>query len=276
MTELQFDPINETPAPDGPRRPRRTIWGVAVLIALASALGLWQYLRSSRPANAPPAAAAAPDTAPTPPVPAPSPAVHSPDLGLPDLGQSDSFVRSLIAELFGSPELDRWLASSEELLRQGVRAVLAVAEQRSARRFLTFLPVEGRFAVDARGAGWIIAPESYRRYDRVVDLFVGLDAREIARFVKRLEPLLSRAMDEEAFPGTDFETTLKSAIEHLSATPLPAEELEVVRGDDGLYNFADPRLEVLSAPQKQLLRLGQRNGARVRAKLAEVEQALAQ
>jgi hypothetical protein len=232
------------------------------------------FLRSSRPADAPAAAPATADAVPTPLVPAPSPESPSPDPGLPELEQSDDFVRSLIAELFGSPELDGWLASTEELIQQGVRAILAISEQRSPRRFLTFLPVEGRFAVNTSGAGWIIAPESYRRYDRVVDLFVSLDTQLVAGFVARLAPLLSRATDENALPGTDFAAALKSAIDHLLATPFPGEDLEVVAGEDGLYRFADPHLEALSAPQKQLFRLGARHGTRVREKLRELSRAL--
>lgn len=276
MTELQYDPMRETPPAIEEKKARRGFWIWVMLFALAIALAGWLFSRSSRSADVPtPAAKPAPTTADGPVVTERSPRQPPTDPGLPDLEKSDEFVRALIAELFGSPDLDRWLASGEELLQQGVRALLAVSEKRSARRYLSFLPIEGRFAVSARGGGWIIAPQSYRRYDRVVDVFVGLDSRQVARLAERLAPLFSRAMEENAFPGTEFEATLRAAIAHLLATPMPSEELEVVPQDDGTYRFADPRLEAVSAPQKQLLRLGPRNGARVRAQLAEIEQALA-
>jgi hypothetical protein len=273
MAELQFDPMQEVPPTRLVAKRRPTGWMAMGVLAILVALGLWLFLRSSRPGGPPAVAPATAGAAPAPLVPAPLPEGPSPDPGLPELGQSDDFVRSLIAGLFGSPELDQWLASAEELVQQGVRAILAVSEQRSPRRFLTFLPVEGRFAASARGDGWIIAPESYRRYDRVIDLFVGLDTQQIARLVARVAPLLSRAMDENALPGTGFEAALESAIEHLSATPSPSGDLEVILGEDGIYRFADPALEALSAPQKQLLRLGARNGARVREKLRELSRA---
>ena len=94
-----------------------------------------------------------------------------------------------------------------------------------------------------------------------------------AGLVARVAPLLSRAMYENALHGTGFEAALESAIEHLSATPSHSGDLEVILGEDGIYRFADPALEALSAPQKQLLRLGARNGARVREKLRELSRA---
>lgn len=275
MTELQYDPMGETPPAIEEKKARRGTWLWVMLVALAIALAGWLFSRSNpSPRVATPVSSPSTTTAAAPVVSEPAPRPPSSDPGLPELENSDDFVRALITELFGSPDLDRWLASGEELLQQGVRALLAISEKRAAGRYLSFLPIEGRFAVTARGGDWIIAPQSYRRYDRVVDAFVGLDARQVARLAERLAPLLSRAMDENAFPGTGFDSALSAAIAHLLATPLPAEELEVVPQDDGSYRFADPRLEALTAPQKQLLRLGPRNGARVRAKLAEIEMAL--
>ncbi len=42
------------------------------------------------------------------------------------------------------------------------------------------------------------------------------------------------------------------------------------------YEFTDPDLETRSAGQKMLIRMGAENARRVKAKLAEIRQALAQ
>lgn len=278
MTQLQFDPMRETPPASATAKSGRGLWIAVAGVALAAMLGLWLILRANRPADPLSGDTQARTSAPAGPsspqgvrpLPQPSP----PQTDTPDLAQSDAFVRSLAAELFGSAELDSRLAAGEELVHRGVRAILAISEQRSARRFLDFLPLAGRFEVRRSGNGRIIAAESYRRFDRLVDIFVGLDSARLARFVERLGPLLSQAMDENAFPGTDFGITLEAAIDHLLATPEPAGELEVLAGEDGVYRFADPGLEALSPPQKQLLRLGSGNDARVRAKLQELKLAL--
>lgn len=277
MTELQYDPIGEVPPPGEERKSRYATWVLAVLSALMLALAGWWFSRSRRPASdpAPAPSAATAAAAAESPLGDTSPAAPPPSPWLPDLEKSDAFVRALVAELFGSPELDAWLASAEELLQQAVRAVLAISEGRSPQRYLTALPVQGRFAVSPHGAGWIIAQASYRRFDHVVDVFSALDTRQVVDLLQKLDPLLTRSLDENAFPGTDMQSTLKVAIEHLLATPLCGPEIEVVSQDDGTYRFADPRLEALSPPQKLLLRLGEHNGARVRAKLIEIEEALA-
>ena len=280
MADLEFDPLRGMPPErDTPKSARGLAVAVAALV-LVILLGIWLFLRPHRPAEPRGAATESGLSAPAEPTPPqaahPTPQVAPAQPGLPELGQSDAFVRALAAELFASPELDRWLAAGDELVLRAVRAILAISERRSARRFLDFLSPEERFAVSARGNGLIIAPENDRRYDRLVEVFVGLDGRKTVRFLSLLDPLVSRAMDEDAFPGTGFDVTLASAIGHLLATPLPAGELAVVRGEDALYRFADPTLEGLSASQKQLLRIGPSNGARVREKLAELARLLSE
>jgi hypothetical protein len=284
VTELQFDPMKQEPPKDdgpGPRRNLRDASGVMAAMAAIAAvavLGLWWFLRPHRAAEpatgeGPPQAPAA--TAPTPPAVAAPAAPSEPEWPpLPELEQSDAYVRALAAELFGSEALDRWLASGEELIHRGVRALLAISQQRSARRFLDFLPLEGPFTVQSRGGQLVIAEESYRRYDRFVDLFVAVDSGRLVRMLERIDPLLSRSMDENALPGTGFVSILRSAIDHLLSTPVPAGELAVVSGEDGLFRFVDPEKEALSPPQKQLLRLGPENGRRTRAKLEEIRLAL--
>jgi hypothetical protein len=224
---------------------------------------------SSSPASAPASPSQIAEAAPPAPIPSAAPPAER---IVPTLAESDPFVRSLAAELFGSSELDGWLARGDELVARGTGAVLAVAEGRSARKFYDFLPLEGRFAVaaaddEARGR---IAPESFRRYDRIVGAFAALDAGAIGRFLAILDPLVTQVLGETAFPGTSFGERLAVAVEHLLTTPEPRGAFEVAVGEDGVFRFTDPAIEALSAPQKQLLRLGPGNGARVRASLREL------
>jgi hypothetical protein len=283
MTELEYDPMNDTPPPPGgsegprPGAGRSAVAWIAVPIAAAVGFGLMYYLRpkaaelASSPPPAPTSSARAAEA--TAPVPVPSTAPPA-ERVVPALGESDPFIRSLAAELFGSSDLDSWLARGDELVARGVGAALAVAEKRSARKFFDFLPFEGRFAVAGGKARGPIAPESFRRYDRFVAVFAALDAGAIGRFLAIVDPLVTQVLDETAFPGTLFSERLAVAVEHLLATPLPQGAPEVAVGEDGVYRFTDPALEALSAPQKQLLRLGPENGARVRASLRELAAAL--
>lgn len=277
MTELQFDPMSDPPPPEERRPQRHGFLGPLAIVATALIFAVGFWLHSKRASRVPAAdvtqaeAAAAP--APEPAVPAAVEAT-SPVPPPPALEQSDDWLRARVSELFGSAELDRWLASGEGLVGQGVRAIHAISEGRAPRKFLAFVPFEGTFTAQNRGGRWFVAPESGRRFDRIVELFAGLDTARLARLRVLSAPLLSQAMDENAFPGTEFATVLTAAIDHLLATPVPGEALEVVPGEDGVWRYADPRLEGLSPAQKQLLRLGPENGARVRERLADWRQAL--
>ncbi len=58
-------------------------------------------------------------------------------------------------------------------------------------------------------------------------------------------------------------------IDHLLAAPEVQEPLRLVQ-PKVLYEYADPRLETLSAGQKILVRVGSENAAKLKAKLREI------
>ena len=67
----------------------------------------------------------------------------------------------------------------------------------------------------------------------------------------------------------DFDRVLERAIGVLLQTPALDEKAALYR-KGVTYAYSDPRLESLSRAQKQLLRLGPRNGQIVRGKLQEI------
>jgi hypothetical protein len=75
------------------------------------------------------------------------------------------------------------------------------------------------------------------------------------------------------YPGTYFNDRVVEVIDHLIATPEIEGPLGLVQ-PKVLYEFADPKLEQLSAGQKILLRIGRANADKVKAKLREIRQAL--
>lgn len=188
------------------------------------------------------------------------------------LAGSDAVVREVVAALSSQPEVVTWLAN-EDLIRRFVASVHMIAEGKSPRAQLEFLKPPGRFSAARRGDGWVIGPKSYRRYDVVAEGFAGLDAEGTARVFNELEPLIDEAHLEIAPPGTTFRTTLKQAFDGLLAVPVVESDVAV---DPKVvtYTLVDHRLEALSEAQKQLLRMGPENVARVQAKIKELKVAL--
>ena len=99
-----------------------------------------------------------------------------------------------------------------------------------------------------------------------------LDAQGAARVYETLKPRVNEADRTMGGAGT-FDAELEHAIVELLKVP-------VVEGDVALrwegigYAYADPRLQELSAAQKQLLRMGPRNVRAIQGKLREIAAAL--
>ena len=76
------------------------------------------------------------------------------------------------------------------------------------------------------------------------------------------------------FGGTgNFDAELERAIVELLKVPVVEGDVPLRMAGIG-YAFADPRLEALSPPQKQLLRMGPENVRAIQGKLREIAAAL--
>lgn len=164
----------------------------------------------------------------------------------------------------------RWL-EQPQLFSRGVAALLRIAEGESAGEALAFLAPAGRFEVLERDGKRVIAPATFARYDEIAEAVASIDAKTAVAAYRALSPTLSRLHREIARPGVGLDETVRRALSRLAETPTTGEEIEVVSARVGAnYEFADPALEGLSAAQKQLLRMGPKNAARVRAKCREL------
>ena len=277
-----------------PRRRRRRSWGpfaTALLIGAAGA-GVWYWWNSATGAapTTPPAsqasrpglqtasaAAITPATdeeaeaAPAPEAPAPVEAqeISVPAIELQPLDRSDAQVRKLAGKLAGHPLVQRALADSE-LIWTLVGATLEISEGRTpARRFPKLGPT-GAFAVQGDPERPRTAASSHRRYDAMVDAFVGLDSAGAIGLYRQLKPLFDEAYVKLGYPGGDFDDVLGLAFARLLETPeIPADVPLVPTALR--YEFADLELESLDPIQRQLLRMGPRNVERALAKVRDLQ-----
>ena len=86
-------------------------------------------------------------------------------------------------------------------------------------------------------------------------------------------PLFQQEYEELGYPGKYFNDRLVQVIDHLLAAP-EVQGTVLLTQPKVLYQFADPKLEELSAGQKILVRMGGENAAKVKAKLREIRSAL--
>ncbi len=274
LRELELDTETPTEAEIDVERDRRglnwpLIWTGIILVA--AIIGVYFGFFRGRQQAIETVAAPAPSE-PAPAEPAPAPLDDRLDLDLPELDASDELIRELVGQLSEHPKLASWLAS-DELVRRFAVAVDNVAEGKSPRQHLRFLEPSEGFTTAYRDGVAIVDPESYRRYDAPAELFASLDAAEVAKLYRAIEPLVAEAYRDLGYPDRDFGTVLARAIGELVSTPVPSASVPLLPKVSS-FEFADPSLEELSPAQKHLLRMGPENARRIQRKLVEIRDEL--
>jgi hypothetical protein len=267
--ELNDLQLNKSQGPLEPEPPRSGLRLTIALLAIALIVGgAAYYFMWRKPAPAPAdvrtqTEQAVAENPPAKPVPEAGEAID-----LPPLDESDAIVRQLVGRLSSHPTVVAWL-TTDHLIRNFTAVVLNVANERTPSRQLTRLKPEGTFQVTGDGPTLAIDPRSYRRYDRYADAFAGLDPQGAARLYATLKPRIQDAYRELGYPEGDFDRVLERAVAELLATPVIDGNVALV-SKSVAYEFADPRLQSLSSPQRQLLRMGPRNTKLIQDKLREI------
>jgi hypothetical protein len=257
------------PPPAGRRRQSRGVRVIAlVAVALVAGAGYWLYQRGAGPAAPAPAEVAAPAAAEerTGPL-----GAAAEPIDVPPLGESDEVVRRLVAALSSHPRVAEWL-TTDNLIRNFTAVVENIAYGRSPAGHLEVLRPKARFARTEEGERLFIDRRSYDRYDSIADAAASVDTAGAARLYTALRPRLDEAYRELGHEEP-FDRALERALVSLLRVPDVEGEVEL-EPQGGVYQFANPRLEQLTPPQKQLLRMGPRNVRIIQEKLREVALAL--
>ena len=259
---------------------------VGVVAAAVVAVVLWQLkpapLREKVPAGSAPQASAPAATASAP---SPEPAVKFP-LEQPAAGAqltADNLAPVLV-ELLGRKSATSFL-QLDDFPRRVVATVDNLGRPHAPSMLWPVNPTPGRFTVEERNGAPVIAADNDMRYTPLVLLVESVDVRRAVDLYTRIYPLLQRAYGELGYPKSYFNDRLIAVIDQLLATPdaqYPVQlQLTQVKGPIASerpwvrYQFADPKLEALSAGQKILLRAGSVNEHRLKSKLGEFRKELA-
>ncbi len=272
-----------------------------VVILIALALVAW-YLLSVRQApeqaELPPQPIAVEEEAPPPapqpevakpadarpPAPPPEPVEEEPPL--PPLEDSDPLAIETMSGLVGEAPVQQFMAHENVVSR-----LVATLDALSARQVpASIKAVEGpggEFQATAdenpatvirNEAGdpipqYVLDPVNYRRYTPYVDALEAVSTEQLVIAYRDYQPLFDEAFRQLGYPEGDFEQRLRVVIDELLATPEVSDPVRLIK-PEAYYLYADKGLESLTAGQKTLLRMGPENAARVKAKLAEIRDAL--
>jgi len=203
----------------------------------------------------------APEPEPVDPEPAEEPPAPEP---LPTLAESDPRLRSEL-EGYGLPE--PWL-DTEGLIRR-LAVTLDNAERGEyPRRQLQFLAPDGPFKAIERGDALYVDPASYARYDRYLDVLEAVPPEDLAALFVEFEPLVAEALGEVG-NDTPPQQRLIGTVDQLLEVPILEGDVELIQ-PTVFYEYADRSLEALTPLQKQALRMGPSNVARLKAYLTEL------
>ncbi|MEE8344430.1 MAG: DUF3014 domain-containing protein [Woeseiaceae bacterium] len=206
----------------------------------------------------------------------PFPRIESPEapggelVPLPALDQSDEYLKLALADVLGWQSLLKMLAETDLITRM-VATIDNLPRDHVAERIRPIAGLAGPFDVEASedNIEFTISPDSYRRYDLLVDMVTNADLNELTEVYGRFYPLFQKAYVELGYPNAYFNDRLVAVIDHLLTTPVVQDPINLVR-PHVLYEFADMDLESLSSGQKLLIRMGNEHATRIKATLREL------
>lgn len=255
----------------------KSLWIVAGITVLAASIGTWYILENQRPAPkpAPPEQTeeAPTDNTPKYPVDAIQNALAEPEAPLPDLFDSDGYVRDALISLLANPSVADWLVS-EHLIARFVGFVDALPARKLPVNLWPLKPARGKFLVASGDQGNRIDPGNSARYDAHVTILEQVDTRAAVALYVKLYPLLQQSYRELGYPEAHFNDRFVAVLDHLLDAPTPPADAALVIGDHG-WAYADANFENASAGHKFMMRIGPAHQLRVKAKLRALRAALA-
>ncbi len=211
--------------------------------------------------------------APTP-IEVPAVAVpETPEINLPPLNASDAFVLDGLRAMQNGVALVRVLAN-EQLVRKFVVFVENVSRGGFPQTELPYLPLGQEMPVSNIDDNlYVMDPSAHARFDEVVNTFVALDPEQAMVLYRALSPLFQQAYAEIGFRDVNFDDTLRRALTRVISANDVEGPLQLVK-PKVMYLYADSRIETLSAVNKQLVRLGPENSAKLKDMLRQFLQQL--
>ena len=257
----------------------KAIWWSAAAVVVVI-IGIGAYYRYTATSNAP---VKVQENRPPPPPPVkaddggiqhPIPAAGTDGSALPALNQSDVAVKDSITGVLGAKPVEQFLVQ-ENIVRHIVVTIDNLPRKKVAVDLRPVKPTPGETAISNQGDTTTLGAANYARYAPFIHLVETTDPKTLASVYFHLYPLFQQAYEDLGYPGRFFNDRLVEVIDHLLAAPEPQGPIDLVQ-PKVFYQFADPKLEDLSAGQKLLIRMGPANERSLKAKLRDFRSELVQ
>ena len=252
-------------------------WSAAAVVVVIAGIGAYY-----RYYGQPPAPQTVEEKRPPPPPPVtdnagiqhPIPATTGETAPLPALNQSDQLVHDSLLGVLGSKSVEQFLVA-ENIVRHMVVTVDNLPRKKVAVDLRPIKPTPGDAIVASQGDTTTLSSANAARYAPFIHLVETTDPKTLATVYFHLYPLFQQAYEDLGYPGRFFNDRLVEVIDHLLAAPEPQGPIELVQ-PKVFYQYADPKLEDLSAGQKLMIRMGAANERNLKARLRELRTELVQ
>lgn len=256
----------------------KAIWWSAAAVVVVI-VGIGAYYRYSVSTAVP---VKAPESRPPPPavktddggIQHPIPGAGTDTTALPALNQSDQVVRDSLVGFLGAKPVEQFLVQ-ENIVRHIVATIDNLPRKKVAVDLRPVKPTPGETAIANQGDITTLGAANSTRYAPFIRLVETTDPKTLATVYFHLYPLFQQSYEDLGYPGRFFNDRLVEVIDHLLAAPEPQGPIELVQ-PKVFYQFADPRLEDLSAGQKLMIRMGPANERSLKAKLRDFRTELLQ
>ena len=256
----------------------KAIWwsAAAVVVVIVGIAAYYRYSASTAPpvkveANRPPPPAVKADDGG---IQHPIPGAGTDTTALPALNQSDQVVHDSLVGFLGAKPVEQFLVQ-ENIVRHMVATIDNLPRKKVAVDLRPVKPTPGETVIANQGDTTTLGAANAVRYAPFIHLVESTDPKTLATVYFHLYPLFQQSYEDLGYPGRFFNDRLVEVIDHLLAAPEPLGPIELVQ-PKVFYQFADPKLEDLSAGQKLLVRMGPANERALKAKLRDFRTELVQ
>jgi hypothetical protein len=255
---------------------KKVIWGSAAIVVLGLA-GAVYYYKYHGAVPAPPAKTEAPRP-PAPPQAATEPGIQNPvpvpadAKPLPPLTDSDPTVRESLVGLLGAKSVAQFLVP-ENIVRHIVVTVDNLPRKKVAVELRPVKPTPGGTVVATQGDITTLGSANFERYAPLIKVIRSTDSGLLASTYFRLYPLFQQAYEDLGYPGQYFNDRLVEVIDDMLRAPEIQGPIQLTQ-PKVFYEYADPKLESLSAGQKLLVRMGPANEVIMKSKLREFRRSI--
>lgn len=257
----------------------RNVYLIGIGAALAVGAGLYlargYFAEEPLEQQAPPVEPAPPPAEDTVQHPVPPPEAAEPAAEpLPSLAESDPSLQSALSVVLGQEAVAKYLVP-DGIVRRFVASIDNLPRKKVALQVRPVAGAPGTFMAAGTEEELTLNEENFARYDAYVQLIGAADPKQLAQVYLRFYPLMQESYEGLGYPNRYFNDRMVEVIDHLIATPDVTGPIRLTQ-PHVFYEFADPRLEGLSAGQKTLIRMGSANAAVVKKKLAAVRREITQ